>query len=109
MRFFGHTKPVRDPNTGDIQHMKESPVKVRTVGALGGAHGIDQHKRLVMSALRGDLISLRPERTRREVCIPAIDLYTYLLRLEANKHALERAREKKAAKEMARRERRLRR
>ena len=45
-----------------------------------------------------DVIGVRPERTGRELCITAVDLYAHLLRMKANHEHLERARERKARK-----------
>lgn len=96
MRPFGHTRPIRDGD-GAIIGTVASPAKARTLAPLGTGHGPDSRKRLVVSLERGDIISLRPERTRRCAVIPAGELYTWLLRIQAEKHAAEK-KAKRAAK-----------
>lgn len=78
MRFFGHKRPIR--NGSEIIGSIESPVKVKTVEALGSGYGPDSDKRLVFTAHGQDLIGVRPERTGRELFICAKDLYAQLLR-----------------------------
>lgn len=74
------------------------PVKRVTEGQLGHTFGCDWDRKLVVTLNAGDLISLRPHGTRREVSILAADVYRYVLRCEANKSLLERARARKEAK-----------
>lgn len=108
MRFFGHTKPIR--HEGEIIGSRGSPVRVKTREELGNGYGPDADKRLIMTAHRDDIIGLRPERTQRELLIKARDLYAHMVRLQANREHLERARQRKAAKAQqreARKERRL--
>lgn len=74
------------------------PVRRVTVDTLGHSFGSDWKRKLVVSLNAGDRIALRPQGTRREVSILASDLYRYVLRCEANKALLERARQRKEAK-----------
>lgn len=113
MKSFGHQRPVRNDD-GEIVGSKLSPVKARTLEALGHNYGSDHDKRLIVSLDAADLITLRPERTARPVSITARDLYAHLLRLEAGRLTLAKAREAKArrashlaAQRQARAERRL--
>lgn len=102
MRFFGHHRPQRN-EAGEIVGSIISPVKARTRKPLGHGYGSDWHKRLIVSLDNGDLITLRPERTARPVAILATDLYALLLRKAAQLAQLEKARERKAARELKRR------
>ena len=97
MRNFGHTRAVKD-EAGNVIELKDSPARAATVSELGRTFGSDHDKRLVVSLDKGDLITVRPARTRRSLQIKACDLWFYLLRCEANKSQLERARERKARK-----------
>lgn len=98
MRQFGHVKPTRD-DTGTITGSRSSPVRVRTVEPLGTGYGPDKDKRLILTAHHGDLVGLRPERTSRELLITAQDLYSYMIRCQANLVTLAKARERKERKQ----------
>jgi len=74
------------------------PVRRVTVEPLGHTFGSDWKRALVVTLNAGDRISLRPHGTRREVSILAADVYRYVLRCEANRSLLERARARKEAK-----------
>ena len=95
MKSFGHKRPVRDA-AGEITGSKDAPVRARTVEPLGGAFGPDRAKRLIVSLERGDQIVIRPERTGRKLQAAAVDIYRWLVRNEASRALLEKAR---AAKE----------
>ena len=99
VKTFSHFRPVRDGD-GAIIGTVASPAKARTVATLGHGYGRDRNKRLVVTLQRGDVITLRPERTRRNVSIEARELYAWLVRLQAAKHVAERkaARKKKLAR-----------
>lgn len=71
---------------------------------LGGQFGPDKHRKLVVELVEGDLLTLRPQGTRQEVTMEIKDVYRYLLRCAAAKKVLEKARERKIAKQ-ARKER----
>ena len=98
MNVFGQQIPIRDEETGAIVGHRPSIVSRKTREPLGGQFGSDKNKRLVASFVDGDVIAIRPERTQRQLTITARDLYAYMLRCQANKSLLERAREKKARK-----------
>lgn len=82
----------------------DSPARAVTRNECGGNFGGDSERRLVVSLDAGDLITVRPLGTRRTYRIEARDLFFHLLRIEANKVLLEKARERKAVR-MARRQR----
>mgnify|MGYP003349341810 CR=1 FL=1 len=56
------------------------PVRRVTRDTLDGSHGPDRGKRIVVTLLPGDVIELRPERTRRGETISLADVYAYALR-----------------------------
>ena len=78
---------------------------------LSSSHGKDKHRRIVISLIPGngdsvpDLIMLRPERTKRARMVAVEDLYSYMIRCEANQQCMAKLREKKAKKEQQRKER----
>lgn len=74
------------------------PVKRVTESEIGHSFGCDWDRKLVVTLNAGDLISIRPQGTRREVSILAVDVYRYILRCEANKALLEKARMRKESK-----------
>lgn len=78
--------------------MQLRPAKVKTVEVLGAAYGPDRDKRLVFTAHKGDVLGIRPERTSRELFIAAKDLYAHLIRMQAGRAHLEKARARKAAR-----------
>lgn len=66
-----------------------------TEAELGHSFGSDWKRRLVVTLAAGDIVSFRPHGTRREVSASAADLFRYVIRCEANKALLEKARAKK--------------
>lgn len=74
------------------------PVRRVTEDTLGHTFGSDWRRKLVVTLNAGDLISFRPHGTRREVSIMAADVFRYVLRCEANKAMLEKARARKERK-----------
>lgn len=97
MKQFGHERPLRKSD-GEIERMVDSPARAVTRDVLGAAFGLDKARRLVVSLERGDLVCLRPSGTRRVYRCEAKDLFHWLLRCEANRLTLERARDKKQRK-----------
>lgn len=79
--------------------------------------GADRGKRIVITLIPGngktgaecvpDLIELRPERTRRPETVAALDVYMWAMKCRLNRGQLEKAREKKAKKDAARKTRAL--
>lgn len=98
MKTFSHTRPVRD-DAGQIISEKPAPCSRVTFNPLGGNFGSDKRKRLVVTLLAGDVIQCRPEKTRRTVSMLAVDVYRIMLRNEANKFTLEKARAAKIRKQ----------
>jgi hypothetical protein len=66
-----------------------------TKGSLGGHHGADRGRRLVVTLRDGDLVELRPHGTRRRKFVSVFDVYDFIIRAEARAAALEKARAKR--------------
>lgn len=87
------------------------PVSRRTGTELGGQFGTDHGRPLVVTLTpnsEGDLITLRPLGTRRQESVRVEDVYQWILRckaaraqLDRARAALERARERKRARQEA--------
>lgn len=107
MKSFNHTRPVRD-EAGEIVSQKSAPCSRVTFAPLGGQFGSDKRKRLVVTLIAGDVIQMRPEKTRRVVSMLAVDVYRIMLRNEANKATLEKARATKIRKQERRESARIR-
>jgi hypothetical protein len=88
MKTFGHVRPVRD-EAGNIIGSKPATARRVTRAELGGAFGLDGHRRLVVSLAAGDVITFRPERTRQEVSVLALDCYRFALRCKQMREARE--------------------
>jgi len=71
------------------------PVRRKTRGALDGNYGCDRGRRLITTLLVGDIISIRPEGTRREETISLMDVYQFAIRCRVNRFNLEKARARK--------------
>lgn len=95
MKTFGHKRAKRD-ESGEIVAMVDCPAQAVTREACGGSFGADSKRRLVVSLEAGDLVCVRPQRTKRVYRVAAKDLFHWLLRSEANLLALARARDVKA-------------
>lgn len=92
------------------------PLRRVTNTKLGFGHGSDHSRRIVVTLLPGngddipDMIELRPERTRRGKLVAVVDVYTYILKCEANKATIEKmnaAKKKKQASRELRKSRRI--
>lgn len=97
MNIFGKPTPVRN-KAGEIVGDRPSSVSRQTKNELGGCYGPDKGRKLIVTLRDGDIIAFRPSGTRREVTATAHDLYAAVIRWQANRVALEKARERKAAK-----------
>ncbi len=95
MKTFGHLRHTRNAS-GEIIASKLSPARAKTIGELGGNYGPDRGRQLVVSLDAGDLVTVRPAGTTRSLSMLAVDLYALLLRYEAGRGHLAKAR---AAKE----------
>ena len=94
MREFGNKRAVKDEVTGEVT-LKPSPVRAISRNGLSGAYGPDRDRKLVCILDDGDLITLRPQGTRRAKSISVFDVYTMIHRVEAQRINLEKARAKK--------------
>lgn len=88
---------------------KESRSVTReTIGGLEAHHGSDRGRRIKVTLAYGDILVLRPKGTRRAPkIIRILDIYDYVVRCEALKARLEKARLAKVKKAERARERRL--
>lgn len=94
------------------------PVRRVTQTKLGYGHGCDRDRRIVVTLLPGngddvpDMIQLKPEglRQAKAKTVAVVDIYTYVLKCEANKRTIEKmnlAKKKKAERDQLRRSRRI--
>lgn len=89
---------MREQGTGKIIDMIESPVCAITREGLNGAYGPDSGRKLIVTLEAGDLISIRPQGTRRAEKVSAFDVYRFAIRCKVNLITLEKARDRKAKK-----------
>jgi hypothetical protein len=94
MKTFGHVRPVRD-EAGNIIGSKQAPARRVTVAELGGSFGPDKHRRLVVCLAAGDVILFRPQSTRQEVSVLAVDCYRFALRCQSAADAAEKHQRRK--------------
>jgi len=73
----------------------DKPISRRTRASLGGNYGIDRNRRLVATLEPGDIITLRPEGTRRAESVSLLDVYHFAIRCKTNRANLEKARKRK--------------
>ena len=107
------TVKVRNKRTGKLepkigsdgkpeQKLKDANVWRITREALDGCFGRDRGRRLVVGMVGVDQLVFRPQGTRQEVRLNVVDAYRIAIQRMANIAALERARERKAAKQRSR-------
>ena len=98
MTPFGNKIPVRN-DAGEIVTLRASEVIRQTVHAFC-SYGVDKDRKLVVSLRDGDIIAVRPAKCSkaRELSITAQDLWAYLVRCNANKITLAKARDIKERK-----------
>ena len=75
-----------------------SDVWRQTRSELGGQHGRDKHRKLVVGLVGPDQLAMYPKGTRQEVRVNLVDIYTWALRNRAMRTQLEKARERKEKK-----------
>lgn len=71
------------------------PVRRLTRGALDAHHGSDRDRRLVASLEPGDLLVLKPYKTRRAEIISLFDVYTFAVKSRVMKTHMEKLRARK--------------
>ena len=69
-----------------------------TRGTLDGAFGPDRNRKLVIGLINGDMLEIRPHGTRRPVRGNLVDIYRFLIRCEADRANLVKARKVKEAR-----------
>lgn len=80
-----------------------------TRNVLSGRYGPDRDRKLVVGFVQGDLLAMRPQGTRQQVTVELMEVYEWVLHRKAMIAHMNKMRERKAAKALARAERRLRR
>jgi hypothetical protein len=80
-----------------------------TRATLKGHFGRDKDRKLVVGLEAGDLLTLRPQGTHQQVAVEIMKIYEWVIHCRAMNAHMNRMRERKAAKQQARIERRLRR
>ena len=84
---------VRRPEPGRCEVTStDSGVLRRTVGGLDGSFGADRGKRLVVKLRHGDMLVMRPERTRRPELLSLFDAYRVAARARGAAEGQERGR-----------------
>lgn len=107
MKEIGYTILIKD-EVGNLKDVRDKVVMMKTKGVLSAFHGRDKNKPLVVSLLKGDLIGFKPLRAKKgKITLSVFDAYHYALRKTTQAAALERAREKKEKKKLARERRAL--
>lgn len=101
-RHKGKLVPVIGPDGQAETKLVANEVVRVTHGELGGHFGRDKRRKLVVALRDGDVLELRPQGTRQVSRMLLTDLYGYMLRCEANRRHLERARQRKTAKAIQR-------
>lgn len=100
--------PVIDTVTGQPETRIVNAKVVRvTRKELDGSFCRDSGRKLVVSLEMGDRLVLRPAGTRQSIDAPLAEVYRWMIFRRASKEHLERARERKAAKQRARESRRI--
>lgn len=98
----GKLEPKLGCNGEPVRKIKESNVWRVTRETLGGHFGVDRNRKLVVGLVSHDQIVFRPQGTRQEVRINIVDAYRIAVQRRAGILLLERARERKAAKQRQR-------
>jgi hypothetical protein len=100
-RFVPKLGPDGQPETRLVAN---EPVRV-TRAKLDGHFCKHKNKRLVVQLRDGDVLLLRPEKTRAAVTASLFDIYGWMVRSLADRAHMARLRERKARKAQARAER----
>jgi len=69
-----------------------------TASKLPVFHGKDRGRTLVVELLKGDLVSIRPHKTRHEQVYSVLDIYDWMVRTTADKLRRDRQLKKKSLK-----------
>jgi hypothetical protein len=98
----GKLVPKKGADGKPEQKLKEASVWRVTRNTLGGHFGCDHNRKLVVGLVSVDQIVFRPQGTRQEVRLNVTDAYRIALHRKANLVVLERARNRKLAKQHCR-------
>jgi len=99
--------PKFDGQDNPITQIVAQEVTRVTRESLDGSFGCDRGRKLVVSLKAGDLLVLRPHKTRQEVSAPFDEIYRWMLQRKANVLHLQKARETKAKRAVKRAARQL--
>ena len=101
----GKLRPVLEGGE-PVKRVVTAEVWRETRDTLPGHFCRDKNRKLIVGFRAGDLLVMRPKGTRQEVAVDLKDVYAWALRSRAMRSQLEKAREKKAAIDARRAERR---
>lgn len=90
--------PKYDEMNRPVTRMAAQEVSRVTRETLDGSFGPDRGRKLVVSLKSGDILTLRPLKTRQVVSAPLDEIYRWMLQRKANTEHLRKARETKARK-----------
>ena len=96
-RVHGKFVPVTDEHGKPVTKTVASEVWRVTRNTLGHGYGPDSKRKLVVGLINGDVLVLKPLKTRQSVTVALKDVYGWLLRNKAVRLQLEKARSRKAA------------
>jgi hypothetical protein len=99
--------PVLDNEGRKMTRVVASETWRVTRNILGNGYGPDSKRKLVVGLVAGDVLVLKPVKTRQSVSVELRAVYRWLLRNKAIKIQLEKARTRKAAIQARRSARRL--
>jgi len=94
-RIHGKFVPVTDEHGKPVTKTTASEVWRVTRSTLGHGYGPDSKRKLVVGLINGDVLVLKPLKTRQAVQVELKAVYGWLLRNKALKHQLEKARARK--------------
>lgn len=95
-RVHGKFVPVTDEHGKPVTKTVASEVWRVTRNTLGHGFGPDSRRKLVVGLVNGDVLVLKPLKTRQVVQVELKAVYGWLLRNKALRLSLEKARNRKA-------------
>ena len=97
-RVHGKFVPVTDEHGKPVTKTVASEVWRVTRNTLGHGYGPDSKRKLVVGLINGDVLVLKPLKTRQVVQVELKAVYGWLLRNKAIRLQLEKARARKESK-----------
>lgn len=102
----GELVPAFNSDDTPVTKVVSDQIHRVTRSVLKGQFGCDKDRRLVVGLEAGDLLTLRPQGTRQQVSVEIMKVYEWVLHCRAVSTHMAKLREKKAAKNAARRKQR---